>query len=154
MKHGQVLNTLECDAVWETLKNLFSFDLIQQKDNITFDKSTVNTHPFSIEHFWGDAEDHKIPQFLQKAIDAFVTITASGENIYALSWQGDCFLIDPRQLTLRDMVDSQQGQTLPSFIPENRYTMFTTQNFENAWFGDPFSRKITLVGEKLINAFL
>lgn len=153
MKKGQRLTAVEQDIVWEKFQNDFSFHPSVRQEDWPSIQTTKPSHRFSIQHFWGDAEDHKIPQFLQKAIDAFVSITFPGEKIYGLDWQHDCFWVDPRDLTVRDMVDSQRGESLLSFLPNGDYHIFITQDFENIWFGHPWESSITLVGEKLISAF-
>jgi hypothetical protein len=108
---------------------------------------------FKIDFLWGTGYSPLIhSNFVQKAIEAFIDITIPGEEIYALDWRHECYYYDPRKLSVHGMLDD--GSSIPkiSFIPDGDYYIFVTKDFENIWFGHPWEKTITVLGDKLIAA--
>jgi hypothetical protein len=89
---------------------------------------------------------------MKKAIDTFITITHKGDTIYAFDWQHEGFHYDPRELRVDGLLDSESSINVISFIPDGDYYIFITKNLQNNWFGHPWERSITLIGETLISA--
>jgi len=108
---------------------------------------------FKIDILWKNGYNELIhSNFIQQAIEAFVNITAPGEEIYALDWQHDCYYYDPRKLSVHDMLEDASNTTKISFIPDGEYYVFITKDFENIWFGHPWEKTVTVIGDKLIAA--
>jgi hypothetical protein len=108
---------------------------------------------FSIDFLWRTGYDNELcSRFINNAIKAFVSITTKGEIIYALDWQHECFYYDPRDLTSELMLGNESSIPDISFIPDGDYYIFITKDLQNVWFGHPWERSVTLIGEKLILA--
>jgi hypothetical protein len=154
MKDWKTLSEQNSDYAWGRFYQYFNFNPgINEKDwpGIHTDKPFIK---FSIENLWGSSYSESInTNFIQKAIDAFVEITKDGEEIYALDWQHECFYVNPRLLTPGLMADNESSIPVISFIPNGDYYIFMTEDFENVWFGHPWEKTITIVGNELINAF-
>jgi hypothetical protein len=116
--------------------------------------STRRRHfKFKIESLWGPGYSEPThTNFIGQAIEAFVEITSPGEKIYALDWQQECYYYDPRNLNVYDMLDDDSSNTKISFIPDGNYYIFLTKDFENIWFGHPWEKTVTVIGDRLIGA--
>jgi hypothetical protein len=153
MERWTVLTDMEQNEVWDRFFQEFAFrPSVRRIDwpSITTDREI---HTFSISDLWGNGYDEGIYiNFLQKAIDAFVDVTEPEELIYALDWQHECFYLDPRKLTPGLMIDYVTSSTVVSFIPDGDYYIFITKDFENIWFGHPWEKTVTVIGDRLIKA--
>jgi hypothetical protein len=49
--------------------------------------------------------------------------------------------------------NDQTNSLVPSFVPDGDYYIFLTKDFQNVWFGHPWEKTITLIGDKLIKAY-
>lgn len=154
MRNWKKLTEEDTDITWRWFYKEFSFNpSISPKDwpSIKTDKPNIK---FDITNLWGDTYNETIwDDFLQKAIKAFINITNPGEKIFALDWQHECFYVDPRELTPAILNDYESSIPVISFIPDGDYYIFTTRDFENVWFGHPWEKSITIIGNKLISVF-
>jgi hypothetical protein len=76
------------------------------------------------------------------------------DEIIILDWQHECFFANPRQITVDTMLPNDNTSIMvPSFIPDGDYYIFVTKDFENIWFGHPWEKTITIIGDKLIKAY-
>lgn len=108
---------------------------------------------FAIDFLWkGPYDRERHVGLMKKAIETFIAITQEGETIFALNWQHECFYYDPRELRVDGLLDDTSSIPVISFIPDGDYYIFITKNLQNVWFGHPWERSITLIGETLISA--
>lgn len=109
----------------------------------------------SITDLWDQTYDEaKWLSLINKGINSFVSITKPLDEIIVLDWQHECFYINPRLIAAEVMLPNDKTtNSSPSFVPEGDYYIFITKNFENVWFGHPWEKTITIVGDKLIEAY-
>ena len=143
------------DKIWNKFYTDFSFKpSFSSTDwpSIKTDKPNIKVN---IADLWGDTYDEtKWASLVQKGITSFVRITDPENEIIVLDWQHECFYINPRQITADTMLpDDKTNSMVPSFVPDGDYYIFITKDFENVWFGHPWEKTITIIGEKLINAY-
>jgi hypothetical protein len=50
------------------------------------------------------------------------------------------------------MIDNVTNSTVVSFIPDGDYYIFITKDFGNIWFGHPWEKTVTVIGDRLIKA--
>ena len=148
-----MLTDVEQNEVWDRFFRELSFRPSVRSIDWPSIKTDREIHTFSISDFWKNKYDEAIQiNFLQKAIDAFVDITEPEEPIYALDWQHECFYLDPRKLTPDSMINHQSSIPIVSFIPDGDYYIFITEDFGNIWFGHPWEKTVTVIGDRLIKA--
>lgn len=147
------LSGLDREKVWDWIYRELSF-----KPSVRpLDWPSISTQKryfkFKIDSLWGpDYSEQAHSNFIQQAIDAFIEITTPDEEIYALDWQHECYYFDPRRLSVNYMRDDGSSNTKISFIPDGDYYIFLTKDFENIWFGHPWEKTITVIGDRLIGA--
>jgi hypothetical protein len=150
---GVSLSELDEKKVWDWIYEELSF-----KPSVRpIDWPSITTRKrhfkFKIDSLWGTGySEQKHSNFIQQAIEAFIEITTPGEEIYALDWQHDCYYFDPRKLSASDMLYDDSSVTNISFIPDGDYYIFLAKDFENIWFGHPWEKTITVIGDRLIDA--
>jgi hypothetical protein len=154
MKDWTKISNVDKDKIWDRFYNDFSFRPSVYKHDWPSIKTDKTILKFDIKNLWGDSySDIIYTDFIQKAIDAFIEITNPDDSIIALDWQHECFYIDPRQLTPDIMTDDETSIPIISFIPDGDYYIFITKDFENIWFGHPWEKSITIIGDRLMKAF-
>ena len=150
-----VSTLLETDYknVWDWVYNELSFKPSTRSIDWPSIQTSRNSIKFKIDFLWGSGYSELVYfNFIQHAIEVFMAITLPGEEVYALDWQHECFYFDPRKLNAQDMLDDGSSATKISFIPDGDYYIFITKDFENVWFGHPWERTITIIGDKLITS--
>ena len=50
------------------------------------------------------------------------------------------------------MLDNGSNNPVISFVPDGDYYIFISRDLQNVWFGHPWEKSITVIGEKLISA--
>lgn len=147
------LNAKEYKGIWDWVYNELSFSPSVHAGDWASIKTKMPFHKFSIDFLWrGPYDQKRHAGFMKKAIDTFITITHKGDTIYAFDWQHEGFHYDPRELRVDGLLDSESSINVISFIPDGDYYIFITKNLQNNWFGHPWERSITLIGETLISA--
>ncbi len=152
MNHTPLTET-DYKNIWDWVYSALSF-----KPSIrSIDWPSIQTErpfrKFSVDFLWKGGYDEALyAKFINNAINAFVDITPNGEAIYALDWQHDCFYYDPKELTADLMLDNESSIPPISFIPDGDYYIFITKDLQNVWFGHPWEKSVTLIGERLILA--
>ena len=146
MKDWSAIPEIDYNRIWDKFDLDFSFTpSVDSKDwpSIKTEKPFLK---FTISDL---GNENLLSDFIKKAIDAFIGITNEDEQIIALDWQHECFYINPGKIKVPDMLDF----STISFIPNGDYYIFLTNDFENVWFGHPWEKSITVIGDRLINAF-
>jgi hypothetical protein len=151
--NNTALNEKEYKQIWDWVYSALKF-----KPSIrSLDWPSIRTEEpcrkFNIEFLWENGYNEMVHvEFVNSAIKAFIDITLLGETIYALDWQHECFYFDPRQLTADFMLKNESGIPAISFVPDGDYYIFVTKDLQNVWFGHPWEKSVTLIGERLILA--
>jgi hypothetical protein len=141
--------------IWKFFDKKFSFKpSVKPQDwpSITLNEQYLK---IDIKNLWGETFDIVVwDDFELKAINAFSTISAINEYIYALDWNHDCYLVDPKNFSdfKNDLEAKYHGYI--SFIPDGDYYIFISKDMKNIWFGHPWEKTVTLIGTKLIDAFV
>lgn len=147
------LNAQEYKDIWDWVYKELSFRPSVYARDWPSIRTKMPFRKFSTDFLWGERYDHGSQAgFMRKAIDTFISITEEGEVIYALDWQHEGFYYDPRELRVDGLLDNESSIPVISFIPDGDYYIFITKNLQNVWFGHPWERSITLIGETLISA--
>lgn len=140
--------------IWDWFYKEFSFNPSTYPKDWPSIKTDRPTLKINITKLWGETYNEAIwNDFLQKGIEAFINITNAGEEIFGLDWHHECFYINPRELTPAILNDYESSIPVISFIPDGDYYIFITKDFENVWFGHPWEKTITIMGNKLISVF-
>lgn len=155
MKNLIPISQEDYDNIWDRFYEDFSFNPSIKPSDWPSIKTDKPNFKFSIADLWGYTySEAKRISFLKKAIDAFISITNPGDEIIVLDWNHECFYSDPRKMTTSMMIpDDNSSIMIPSFIPDGDYYIFITKDFKNIWFGHPWEKTITIIGERLINAY-
>lgn len=144
----------DCDKIWHKFYTDFSFKPSSCQADWPSIRTSKPNVKLKITDMWSGAYDEtKWLSLIQKGINSFCKIVDSEEEIIVLDWQHECYYINPRKIDVRTMLPTHNtsGQK-PSFIPDGEYYIFITKDFENVWFGHPWEKTITIIGDKLIHA--
>ncbi|PBQ32984.1 hypothetical protein CNR22_14770 [Sphingobacteriaceae bacterium] len=155
MTNWTTISQNDSDKIWEKFDNDFSFNPSVDPTNWPSIKTDKPNIKLSIADLWGDNYDETKWFFLiKKGINSFVSISNPHEEIIVLDWQHKCFYVNPRNITVDAMLPTDKSSTVvPSFVPNGDYYIFITIDFENIWFGHPWEKTITIIGDKLIKAY-
>jgi hypothetical protein len=136
------LNQDEYNEVWDKLYELFHFTpSIDHFPAITTDRPQLK---FDIKNCF--SKDFPLDKLEELAVKLFVSVSKPGEKLYALDWQHDCYDFDPRAEMDRDEFD----EWIVPVFPNGDYYIFVTKDFNNMWFGHPWEKTITLVGQDIV----
>jgi hypothetical protein len=155
MKNWTSITKDDCDKIWDKFYADFSFRPSVSPTDWPSIKTTKPNIKIDIADFWGDGySETKWTSLIKKGISCFTTISNPQDEIIVLDWQHECFYVNPRQITTDTMLPNDQTNSLvPSFVPDGDYYIFLTKDFQNVWFGHPWEKTITLIGDKLIKAY-
>jgi hypothetical protein len=142
MTNFKQLNQNEYGDVWNEFYRLFDFSpsidtfpaIRTDKPQLIFDIHTCfrSNYPFD-----------KLEEF---ALHLFNSISDPGDRLYALDWQHECYDFDPRAQMDRNEFD----EWIIPVLPNGDYYIFSTKDFKNVWFGHPWEKTITLIGEDIV----
>jgi hypothetical protein len=142
MKNFRKLNSEEYDKAWDMFYDLFHFKpSINEFPAISTEKIQLK---FNISKCF--SEDFPFDKLEQFAIDLFTSISKPGDRLYALDWQHECYDFDPRMQPDRNDFD----EWIVPALPNGDYYIFLTKDFNNVWFGHPWERTITLIGDDIV----
>ncbi|MBR0484558.1 MAG: DUF2716 domain-containing protein [Oscillospiraceae bacterium] len=102
--------------------------------------------------------DSQIDLLSLKMPEILISVTESGQKIYALDWQHSAFLFDPRKseemksFRKEDERYADGGYSVyfPAFLPDGDYYFFIGQNFQFGYLGHPWRQEVWIFGEKLL----
>ena len=145
----------DCDKIWgKFYKDFFFKPSIYTSDwpSIKTDKPNIK---IDIAYLWDNTYDESNwISIINKGINSFISISNLEEEIIVLDWQHQCFYVNPKNIKGDTMLpDENTSIMFPSFIPDGEYYIFITKDFENIWFGHPWEKTITIIGDKLIKAY-
>ncbi|MGB0839311.1 MAG: DUF2716 domain-containing protein [Chitinophagales bacterium] len=142
MQNFKLLNQDEHNMVWDRFYDLFDFKpSIEIFPAINTDQPQLKldiSNCFSINYPYHELETW--------ALKLFKAISKPNERYYALDWQHPCYDFDPRQSMDRD----DNGEWIVPVLPNGDYYIFLTKDFKNVWFGHPWEKTITLIGEDIV----
>ena len=143
MNNWKLLSNEERKHVWKEFTRIVKF----RPDIGKFPgiRTSMPSMVFDIaDYFSADFDAELLETF---ALDLFRKITKPGERMYALDWQHDSYDFDPRLEMDRD---ESFGEWIIPIFPNGDYYIFLTKDFSNIWFGHPWEKTITLIGDELI----
>ena len=80
-----------------------------------------------------------------------ISITSENQRLYALDWQHDAFIFNPRNIEeQKDYSDGKYNRYFPGFIPDGDYYFFIDEDFEFGYLGHPWRQEIWIFGDQLI----
>lgn len=105
--------------------------------------------PFKIEGNYSvfgikNMKDKQIDKMDKIIKDIFREITKEGELMYALDWQHEAFLFDPRK-------EEECNAYFPSLYPDGDYSFFLHECFEFGYLGHPWRQEVWVFGDKIIS---
>jgi len=142
MKNFKPLEQDEHDKVWDKFYDLFDF-----KPHTKIFPAIRTTMPqlkLDIKECF--SPDYPFDKLEQWALDLFDKVSYPGDRLYALFWQSTCYDFDPRQ----EMDRGKFGEWVVPIFPNGDYYIFLTKDFNNVWFGHPWERTITLIGDNIV----
>lgn len=103
---------------------------------------------YHINKLWSDTQEKLVNNILQ---------SINQSKMYALDWQHDCFVFDPREnIPLDYWYYDESGDCnvfFPSYYPNGDFYFFISMDWNMGLFGHPWKSEIYVMGEKLIKAF-
>lgn len=117
--------------------------------------------PFRLPHPWAvygieDMTQEQIDGMGMLVKNCFLRVTRPGERLYALDWQHDGFLFDPRneeeQRSLR--LEDETGEywaEFPFWYPDGDYYFFLDEQFRFGYLGHPWRKEIWVYGGALLS---
>lgn len=148
MNKWQLINKEEYNLIWDKIYNELDFI---PSINKTVNSFNINHDHivFDISHIWGNDDFQPLYNDLEdKMLQIFKSITEEDEKMYALDWQHDCYVFNPRNSIPKD----EFGEWLVPILPDGDYNFFIQKNFEWGYLGHPWQKTITIFGDKLIEA--
>jgi hypothetical protein len=142
MTNFKRLNRDEYDKAWNKFYDLFHFTpSIHYFPAIATDRPQLK---FDIANCF--SEDFALDKLEEYALNLFISVSKTGDRLYALDWQHECYDFDPREQMDRDEFNEW---TVP-VLPNGDYYIFLTKDFNNVWFGHPWEQTVTLIGEDIV----
>ena len=103
---------------------------------------------YHLNKVWSDKQEKLVNSIFQ-SVDT--------TEMYALDWQHDCFVFDPREsIPLDHWYYDKAGDCnvyFPSYYPNGDFYFFVSKDWNMGLFGHPWKNEIYVMGEKLIKIF-
>lgn len=139
------------ETLYNNLWNKFSeeFEFVPSvNENVIPFKFNINHKICKLQSMWNE-EQEKIVNDIFKEM--------ASEDIYALSWQHDCFEFNPSEEIELDYHYHDNNRNcevyFPSYYPNGEYNFFISKDFSYGLFGHPWRKEIYVFGDVLINKF-
>lgn len=132
--------------IWDRIHNDFGFfpaSFINQTI-----KSKIKYRAYKLKSYWTEQEE--------KIVNS-IFIEMSADDIYALDWQHDCFIFNPREeiplyYHYYDK-DRDCNVYFPSYLPDGDYHFFISKDWSYGLLGHPWRKEIYVFGNELIKKF-
>ena len=144
MTNWKQLSDQEQDEIWNKFYPTFNFRPSVSEEDFPSILSSLPLLKFDISNCY--STDFPLDKLEQIALKLFDKISNTGDRLYALDWQHECFDFDPRKFM---DLDERNEWIIPIF-PNGDYYIFLTKDFKNMWFGHPWEQTITLVGNEIV----
>lgn len=148
-------NKEEYNAVWDRVYNELGF-IPGYRENVPF-RIDLPYCIYGIENM----SIEQLDRLEEIGKEIMIRVTNNGERIYALDWQHDGFLYDPRNP--EEQVDYRVEDAryigggfnvyFPTFYPDGDYHFFIGENFDFGLLGHPWRNEIWIFGERLLSEF-
>ena len=143
----RLLTDSERQAVWDRIERDFRFR--PSLRGVPF-RMRQKHAVFSLPCHWTEEQEGRVN-------DIFCSLGgAAATGLYALDWQHDCFLFDPRErlpvgLSWHDAA-RDCNVYFPQYDPDGDYHFFIAQDFSCGMLGHPWRRELWVFGDELIEA--
>ena len=132
------------DDIWDKINNEYFFDP-SSKNWLNLPAPNKKYH---LNKVWSDKQEKLVNSIFQ-SVDT--------TEMYALDWQHDCFVFDPREsIPLDHWYYDKAGDCnvyFPSYYPNGDFYFFVSKDWNMGLFGHPWKNEIYVMGEKLIKIF-
>ena len=133
--------------IWDKINKEFNFtpsiDI-----NVEPFKFKINYKVYKLQSVWNEEQEKIVNNILKEM---------SNEDIYALSYQHDCFEFNPsEEIGLEyNYYDDIRNCVVyfPSCYPNGEYNFFISKDFSYGFLGHPWRKEIYIFGDILINKF-
>jgi len=127
-------------------------------DTLDFRPNVYRGHDFPLWKPFGIPTKHVVYGFenmTQKHADimdelieqALINVTAPGQRIYALDWQHDGYLYDPRQIC------KEPHYWFPGYYPDGDYYFHIDEHLQFGYLSHPWRQEVWVFGDVLIDEF-
>ncbi|MDE7364396.1 MAG: DUF2716 domain-containing protein [Ruminococcus sp.] len=139
-----IVSSEEYNKIWTEIERVFSYPDINRAFNTSIPYKVYDLP----DCLWNENQESLINE-------AFIAL--SSNDLYALDWNHDCFVYNPNENILLNTFweDTERNCNVyfPSYYPDGDYYAFTAMDFKYGLFGNPWKKKIYVVGESLIDKF-
>lgn len=142
-----ILDRDQYDAVWNKICHDFHFSPrdIDRSPWISFPTPSKR---YRLNRLFSEEEENIIRSILCKV---------NPGEMYALNWQHDCFLYDPREEIPFGywFYDATRNCNVyfPSYYPDGDFYFFASLDWSIGLYGHPWRKEMIVVGEALIREF-
>lgn len=130
--------------IWDKINNEYLFDPLSNN----WLNLPVPNKKYHLNKVWSDKQEKLVNSIFQ-SVDT--------TEIYALDWQHDCFVFDPRENIPLDYWYYDKARDcnvyFPSYYPNGEFYFFVSLDRNMGLFGNPWKNEIFVMGEKLIKLF-
>lgn len=136
IKHEEYWNFIESDLEFNP------FSQIKTIDRSRFEK----IHDLSSYYNDGYKEDYVV-DLHEKIISAFINSTNVEDRVYALSWQHESYLFDPRM----EFEKNEFDEWFIEVFANGDYNFFITSDYKNCLFADGVNMVLMYYGKNLVS---
>ena len=151
-----VLSSEHYEEVWERVYDTLHFRPTVDNTVVPFKISA----PYTIYGI-GISNECDLETFHRLITEAFINCTTPGELMYALDWQHDAFLFNPRnseQMQSTYVENSKYSDggyfaCFPDYYPDGDYYFFIDEQFRFGYLSHPWREEVWIFGICLIAEF-
>jgi len=135
----------EKDEIWSSVYNRLGFKpSVYTKDFPGF-KEPAPSITYSFSDIWGDGFEALSIDLHNKAHELFRRVTPSGDFLFALDWQHQCYKYFPDRIKSPD----DNEWRIPA-LPNGDYYLFIEKSLKFGWLGHPWEQSICIFGQPLL----
>ncbi len=143
-----ILDTGEYNNIWDKINNTFGFKTPCKDKNGIWLSFPAENKKYRLNSVFSEEQE--------KIINS-IFCRVNPNNMYALDWQHDCFIYDPREKIPLDywFYDAERDCNVyfPSYYPNGDYHFFASLDWSVGLYGHPWKEEIIVVGKELIQEF-
>ena len=148
-----VLSSKHYEEVWDRVYDTLHFRPTVDNTVVPFKISA----PYTIYGI-GISNECDLETFHRLITEAFINCTTPGELMYALDWQHDAFLFNPRNSEQMQSTYVENSKYLdggyfacfPDYYPDGDYYLFVSKDFNWGYFTHPWQKKAWVFGKRMV----
>ncbi|WP_028596238.1 DUF2716 domain-containing protein [Paenibacillus assamensis] len=148
MKNWIEINSTLNNQIWQSIYNNFNFKPSIHKEDWP---SFTLPGPFivyDIAHLFGEDFEYLYLDLENCILNAMIACSEENEYLYALDWQHESYLFNPR---FESPINEFNEWPIPLY-PNGDYYFFIKKDFSWGYLGHPWEKSISVFGEELIRA--